>query len=195
MENPKIEDLKITDPPADSGAKEPSKRALEKARKKAEAAAKKAQHKATATVAAAAATTVAATSTPAAAPAGNMFTEGFLKRVYEEKPTSTVTTRFPPEPNGYLHIGHAKAITINFGFAEHHGGKCYLRYDDTNPETEETTYVESIQDIVSWLGFQPCEITYSSDHFDRLYDLAEQLIKKDKAYVCHCSSTYCGLLV
>jgi glutaminyl-tRNA synthetase len=98
-------------------------------------------------------------------------------------------TRFPPEPNGYLHIGHCKAIAVNFGFAKHHKGVCYLRYDDTNPEKEEEKYFTSILDIIKWLGFEPWKVTYSSDNFDKLYELAEELIKKDGAYVCHCSST------
>ena len=100
-----------------------------------------------------------------------------------------VATRFPPEPNGYLHIGHAKAIAVDFGFAKHHNGKCYLRYDDTNPEKEDEIYFTAILDVVKWLGFEPWKITYSSDNFDKLYELAEQLIKKDGAYVCHCSRT------
>jgi hypothetical protein len=86
-----------------------------------------------------------------------------------------------------LHIGHAKAIAVNFGFARYHGGVCYLRFDDTNPEAEEERYFEAIKEMVRWLGFKPYQITYSSDHFDKLYELAEELIKKEKAYVCHCS--------
>ncbi|KAF9428091.1 hypothetical protein BGZ76_002065 [Entomortierella beljakovae] len=96
-------------------------------------------------------------------------------------------TRFPPEPNGFLHIGHAKAININFGFANAHNGICNLRYDDTNPEAEEERYFESILEIIKWLGFTPSEVTYSSTHFQRLYELAIELIKKDKAYICHCT--------
>ncbi|KAL0949344.1 hypothetical protein HGRIS_009414 [Hohenbuehelia grisea] len=98
-----------------------------------------------------------------------------------------VWTRFPPEPNGYLHIGHSKAIFVNFGYAAFHGGKCYLRYDDTNPEKEEARYFESILEMVRWLGYEPWRITYSSDYFDQLYELAVELIKRDKAYVCHCT--------
>ncbi|KAG5648904.1 hypothetical protein DXG03_000253 [Asterophora parasitica] len=98
-----------------------------------------------------------------------------------------VWTRFPPEPNGYLHIGHSKAIFVNFGFAAYHNGKCYLRYDDTNPEKEEAKYFESILEMVRWLGYEPWKITYSSDYFSELYDLAVELIKRGKAYVCHCS--------
>ena len=123
-----------------------------------------------------------------------MFKVGFLSDVYQERPEKNVVTRFPPEPNGYLHIGHSKAIAINFGFAKYHGGICYLRYDDTNPAGEEQQYFESIRDIVEWLGFKPAGITHSSDSFDRLYDLAEKLILKDGAYVCHCSSRYFFIL-
>ncbi|KFA61690.1 hypothetical protein S40285_03462 [Stachybotrys chlorohalonatus IBT 40285] len=118
-----------------------------------------------------------------------MFKQGFLEEVYKERPSEKVVTRFPPEPNGYLHIGHAKAIAVNFGFARHHGGVCYLRYDDTNPEKEEEVYFTAIKDIVEWLGFKPFKITYSSDNFQRLYDLAEKLITMEKAYVCACNDT------
>lgn len=117
----------------------------------------------------------------------SMFKEGFLKAVYNERPVKQVFTRFPPEPNGYLHIGHSKAIAINFGFARFHGGDCYLRFDDTNPEAEEEKYFTAIKEMVEWLGFKPCAITYSSDHFDKLYELAEYLIHRDGAYVCHCT--------
>ena len=100
----------------------------------------------------------------------NMFAQGWLDEVYKERPVNPVTTRFPPEPNGYLHIGHAKAIAVNFGFARYHGGECYLRFDDTNPEAEEEKYFTAIKEIVEWLGFKPKEITYSSDNFDKLYE-------------------------
>ena len=120
----------------------------------------------------------------------NMFAQGWLQEVYHEKPVKPVTTRFPPEPNGYLHIGHAKAIAVNFGFARYHGGDCYLRFDDTNPEKEEEVYFTAIQDIIKWLGFKPCAVTYSSDNFDKLYEKAEDLIRRSKAYVCHCQGTY-----
>ncbi|KAH6676245.1 putative glutaminyl-tRNA synthetase [Halenospora varia] len=116
----------------------------------------------------------------------NMFAQGWLDEVYKERPVKPVVTRFPPEPNGYLHIGHAKAIAVNFGFAKHHGGKCYLRFDDTNPEAEEEKYFTAIKEMVSWLGFEPCAVTYSSDNFDKLYAKAEDLIQREKAYVCHC---------
>jgi glutaminyl-tRNA synthetase len=95
-----------------------------------------------------------------------------------------VHTRFPPEPNGYLHIGHAKSICLNFGTALKYKGKCNLRFDDTNPTKEETEYVESIMEDVKWLGFQWDGLYYASDYFQQLYDWAVQLIKKGKAYVC-----------
>jgi len=95
-----------------------------------------------------------------------------------------VHTRFPPEPNGYLHIGHAKSICLNFGLAEKYGGKCNLRFDDTNPVKEDVEYVESMQDDVKWLGFDwEDRLYYASDYFDKLYDFAIQLIKDGKAYV------------
>jgi glutaminyl-tRNA synthetase len=95
-----------------------------------------------------------------------------------------VVTRFPPEPNGYLHIGHAKSICLNFGLAEKFQGRCNLRFDDTNPETEETEYVESIKYDIQWLGYDWDEREYhASDYFDQLYEYAIKLIKKGLAYV------------
>lgn len=94
-----------------------------------------------------------------------------------------VLTRFPPEPNGYLHIGHAKAIVLNFSLAQRYNGKTYLRFDDTNPTTEETIYVESIKNDIKWLGFEWAEEFYTSDYFDTLYEYAVRLIKKGLAYV------------
>lgn len=130
-----------------------------------------------------------------------MFKEGFLSKLHapgenpQEDPSlkqwhldatkGRVFTRFPPEPNGFLHIGHTKAIAIDFGFARHHKGLCYLRFDDTNPEAEEGVYFNSILETVRWLGFEPWKITYSSDYFQQLYELAVVLIKKGKAYVDH----------
>ncbi|ODS32832.1 MAG: glutaminyl-tRNA synthetase [Candidatus Scalindua rubra] len=101
-----------------------------------------------------------------------------------------VITRFPPEPNGFLHIGHAKSFCLNFGIAaENKGGRCHLRYDDTNPITEEARYVDSIQEDVHWLGWDWGEhIYYASDYFEQMYDYAVQLIKKGLAYVCDLSS-------
>ncbi|KAL7747659.1 Glutaminyl-tRNA synthetase [Sorochytrium milnesiophthora] len=98
-----------------------------------------------------------------------------------------VLTRFPPEPNGFLHIGHAKAININFGYARVHNGNCYLRYDDTNPDAEEKRFFDTILETVQWLGYSPWKVTYSSDYFQRLFDLAVELVRRDKAYVCHCT--------
>lgn len=96
-----------------------------------------------------------------------------------------IFTRFPPEPNGYLHIGHAKAMFVDFGMAEVKDGLCYLRYDDTNPEAEKLEYIQHIEEIIEWMGWKPWKITYSSDYFDQLLDLAVQLIKGGNAYVCH----------
>lgn len=123
----------------------------------------------------------------------SMFKGGFLADVYSENPVRTdgisrVVTRFPPEPNGFLHLGHTKAIMINFGFARFHGGDCYLRFDDTNPTGEEEKYFVAIEEMINWLGFKPVKVTHSSDNFDRLYELAEELINRNGAYVCHCTS-------
>ena len=113
----------------------------------------------------------------------------FIEAIIEEdirnnKNNGEVYTRFPPEPNGYLHIGHAKSICLNFGLAEKYHGKCNLRFDDTNPVKEETEYVESIMEDVRWLGFRwEGEPRYTSDYFDQLYEWAERLIMKGKAYV------------
>ncbi|CAN8001255.1 unnamed protein product [Ixodes hexagonus] len=96
-----------------------------------------------------------------------------------------VRTRFPPEPNGILHIGHAKAINVNFGYAKAHGGHCFLRYDDTNPEKEEERFFAGIQDMVQWLGYVPYKVTHASDYFNELYALAVRLIQRGLAYVCH----------
>ncbi|KAJ5215115.1 Glutamine--tRNA ligase [Penicillium chermesinum] len=120
-----------------------------------------------------------------------MFKQGFLNEVYNERPISEthpkIRTRFPPEPNGYLHIGHARAIAVNFGFARYHGGETILRFDDTNPAGEEDRYYQSIRDIVHWLGFKPVRETTASENFDRLYELSEELIRRDGAYICHCT--------
>ena len=98
-----------------------------------------------------------------------------------------VTTRFPPEPNGYLHIGHAKSICLNFGLAQSYAGRCNLRFDDTNPSKEEQEYVDSIQQDVRWLGFEWDELHYASDYFEQLFQWALQLIEAGKAYVCDLS--------
>lgn len=94
-----------------------------------------------------------------------------------------IQTRFPPEPNGYLHIGHAKAICIDFGIARKYGGTCNLRFDDTNPTKEDTEYIEAIEEDIKWLGFDWANVYYASDYFPQLYDFAVELIKKGKAYV------------
>jgi glutaminyl-tRNA synthetase len=92
-----------------------------------------------------------------------------------------IQTRFPPEPNGYLHIGHASSIVLNFGLAKKYGGKCNLRFDDTNPSTEETEYVESIQYDIQWLGYQWDAKFFASDYFETLYGYAVKLIQDGKA--------------
>lgn len=113
----------------------------------------------------------------------------FIRNIIEEdnrtgKWGGRVETRFPPEPNGYLHIGHAKSICLNFGLAGDYNGVCHLRFDDTNPEKEEQEYVDAIMDAVRWLGFEWGEhLHYASDYFDKLYEFAEHLIKQGKAYV------------
>lgn len=95
-----------------------------------------------------------------------------------------VVTRFPPEPNGYLHIGHAKSICLNFGTALKYGGKCHLRYDDTNPVTEDMEFVKSIPEDIRWLGFDwGDDLYYASDYFPRMVEFAERLIEKGKAYL------------
>ncbi|WP_089612517.1 glutamine--tRNA ligase/YqeY domain fusion protein [Dehalobacterium formicoaceticum] len=118
------------------------------------------------------------------------FIQAIINRdLAEGKNEGRVHTRFPPEPNGYLHIGHAKSICLNFGIAAQYQGLCNLRFDDTNPSKEEVEYVESIQKDVRWLGFDwDDRMFYASDYFERLYEFAEQLIKQGKAYVCDLSA-------
>ncbi|KAI7868184.1 tRNA synthetases class I, catalytic domain-containing protein [Spinellus fusiger] len=120
-------------------------------------------------------------------PGGNKQINPALMKAHLEATQGKVVTRFPPEPNGYLHIGHAKAINVNFGYAKAHQGITYLRYDDTNPKAEEEKYFVSILETVRWLGFEPFKITYSSDYFQELYDLALCLIQKGLAYTCQCT--------
>lgn len=112
------------------------------------------------------------------------FIHDFIDEDLEEGVYSRVQTRFPPEPNGYLHIGHAKAICINFGVKDKYHGICNLRLDDTNPTKEDTEYVEAIEEDIKWLGFDYDNVYYASDYFDFLYECAVKLIKKGKAYVC-----------
>jgi glutaminyl-tRNA synthetase len=114
----------------------------------------------------------------------NFIRDIILQDLKEGKHGGRVQTRFPPEPNGYLHIGHAKAICLDFGLAAEFGGKCNLRFDDTNPSKEETEYVEGIMADVQWLGFQWDGLHYASDYFGQLYELAVQLIEAGQAYVC-----------
>ncbi|HYA26088.1 MAG TPA: glutamine--tRNA ligase/YqeY domain fusion protein [Terriglobales bacterium] len=113
----------------------------------------------------------------------NFIRDKFLEDLKTNKYGGRVQTRFPPEPNGYLHIGHAKAICLDFGLADEFGGKTNLRFDDTNPEKEDVEYVDSIMADVKWLGFHWDGLFYASDYFDQLYEWAIQLIKADKAYV------------
>ena len=120
--------------------------------------------------------------------ATNFIEEIINKDLENNKNNSKIHTRFPPEPNGYLHIGHAKSICLNFGLAKKYNGPCNLRFDDTNPETEEMEYVNSIKEDVSWLGFKWDGLYYASDYFEQLYNYAIELIKKGNAYVCDLSS-------
>ena len=113
----------------------------------------------------------------------NFVEEAVNKDLAEGKNDGRVQTRFPPEPNGYLHIGHAKAICIDFGIAARHGGVCNLRFDDTNPSKEDTEYVDSIMEDIKWLGFQWGNVYYASDYFEQLWQFAVRLIKEDKAYI------------
>src|ERR1700720_2380464 len=112
----------------------------------------------------------------------------FIRAIVDEdlatgKHKGRVATRFPPEPNGYLHIGHAKSIVLNFGVAEERGGTCNLRFDDTNPTKEDVEYVDAIKEDVTWLGYRWTELLFASDYFERLYQFAVTLITQDKAYV------------
>ncbi len=113
------------------------------------------------------------------------FIESIIKQDLEnQKNSGKVVTRFPPEPNGYLHIGHAKSICLNFNMAQKFNGRCNLRFDDSNPAKEKQIYIYSIQNSIKWLGFKYDKPLFASDYFDRLYDFAVELIKKGKAYVC-----------
>jgi len=123
---------------------------------------------------------------------GNDDTDGerqdFIREIVREdlatSKHSEVVTRFPPEPNGYLHLGHTKSIILNFGLAEEFGGRCHLRFDDTNPVKEELEYIKSIKEDVLWLGCDWGEHLYhASDYFERLYEWAEDLVRAGKAYV------------
>ncbi len=111
------------------------------------------------------------------------FIEEIIEKDLAEGKMDSILTRFPPEPNGYLHLGHAKSICLNFGLAQKYGGKTNLRYDDTNPTKEDTEYVDSIKEDIRWLGFQWEKELYASDYFDQLYEWAEELIQRGLAYV------------
>src|SRR6267378_3966318 len=135
-----------------------------------------------------------AANSPAESRPSNFIRDIVIKDLETKKYNGQVQTRFPPEPNGYLHIGHAKSICLNFGLAAEFGGKTNLRFDDTNPEKEEQEYVDSIIDNVRWLGFDWKDpdgterVFYASDYFDQLYAWAVQLIKSGKAFVCDLSA-------
>ena|SRR3712207_5995727 len=115
---------------------------------------------------------------------GRDFIRDIIQSDIEAGRCTTPVTRFPPEPNGYLHIGHAKSISLNFGIAEEFGGRCHLRFDDTNPTKEEQEYIDAIKRDVRWLGFDWGEHLYhASDYFEQLYAWAEHLIRTGNAYV------------
>ncbi|MGD8576532.1 MAG: glutamine--tRNA ligase, partial [Thiohalophilus sp.] len=119
----------------------------------------------------------------------NIKPTNFIRQIIDAdlaagKNDGRVATRFPPEPNGYLHIGHAKSIVLNFGVAEDYNGTCNLRFDDTNPHKENVEYVEAIKQDVEWLGYQWNELLFASNYFEQLHDYAVELIKLGKAYVC-----------
>ncbi len=117
------------------------------------------------------------------------FIRARIQHDLDERSVAGVVTRFPPEPNGYLHIGHAKSICLNFGVAQEFGGVCYLRFDDTNPLKEDDEYVDSIQHDVRWLGFDWGDrLTYASDYFEQIYDFATQLVHNGRAFVCSLSA-------
>ena len=113
------------------------------------------------------------------------FIEQIIEEDIEEGHCEAVRTRFPPEPNGYLHIGHAKSILLNYGLAKKYQGKFHMRFDDTNPTKEKTEFVDSIKKDIKWLGADwEDRLYFASDYFDQMYEAAVKLIKKGKAYVC-----------
>src|SRR6266581_6820490 len=124
------------------------------------------------------------TAEPVAAEVGRDFIRDIVQADLDARRHSRIVTRFPPEPNGYLHIGHAKSIALNFGIAQEFSGRCHLRFDDTNPTKEEQEYIDAIQEDVRWLGYSWADhLYYASDYFERLYGWAEELIRAGKAYV------------
>ena len=116
------------------------------------------------------------------------FIEEFIEKDLADGKVNEIVTRFPPEPNGYLHIGHAKALCINFGVKEKYNGTCNLRFDDTNPAKEDVEYMESIKRDIEWLGFKWDGLYNASDYFERMYECAIKLIGDGKAYVCDLSA-------
>ena len=116
----------------------------------------------------------------------------FIRQIIDQDLASgkheKIHTRFPPEPNGYLHIGHAKSIVLNFGVAEDYQGACNLRFDDTNPHKEDEEFVNAIKEDVNWLGYQWKGVYFASDYFEQLYGFAVELIRSGKAYVCDLSA-------
>ncbi len=124
------------------------------------------------------------TAEPVAAETGRDFIRDIVQADLDAGKHREIVTRFPPEPNGYLHIGHAKSIALNFGIAQEFSGRCHLRFDDTNPTKEEQEYIDSIQADVRWLGYDwGTDLYYASDYFERLYGWAEGLIREGHAYV------------
>src|SRR5213082_2742820 len=124
------------------------------------------------------------TTEPVAAETGRDFIRDIVQADLDSKKHNRIVTRFPPEPNCYLHIGHAKSIALNFGIAQEFGGRCHLRFDDTNPVKEEQEYIDAIKRDVAWLGFDWGKHLYhASDYFEQLYAWAEHLIQNGKAYV------------
>src|ERR1700719_2107714 len=124
------------------------------------------------------------TAEPVAAETGRDFIRDIIQADLDARKHTQVVTRFPPEPNGYLHIGHAKSIALNFGIAQEFGGHCNLRFDDTNPTKEEQEFIDSIQADVKWLGYDwGKNLFFASDYFERLYEWAEGLIRAGLAYV------------
>ena len=119
---------------------------------------------------------------------GHFIESIIIKDIENNKNKGKVITRFPPEPNGYLHIGHAKSICLNFNMAHKFNGTCNLRFDDSNPAKEKQIYIDSIKSTVNWLGFEFGTPLFASDYFEKLHDFAVELIKKGKAYVCSLST-------
>ena len=118
-------------------------------------------------------------------PTSNFIRQMIAEDLASQRHAGRVQTRFPPEPNGYLHIGHAKSICLNFGVAAENGGQCNLRFDDTNPAAESLEFVDAIKENIKWLGFEwSGEVRYSSSYFEALYGFGLQLIDKGLAYVC-----------